>query len=216
MKGLFKKLSALLFPPRCMFCGRIIDDGFFCASCRSDLPECGEVKGGGEFFSGCAASFYYTGNVRRAVLAMKFYGKRGYAAGFGEFLAQTVTEHLDGKYDVITWVPISGKRLRKRGYDQARLIAEETAKILAVPVCRTLLKRRDTPAQSSLKGRERRAANVSGAYEAANAGSFRGKRILLIDDVCTTGATLSECSRVLLMAGAEDVVCAAAAAAKKR
>ena len=212
--SVLKRLTALLFPPKCMFCRSVIDEGYICGKCKNDLPVCGKVRGHGEFFSKCAAPLYYTGNVRRAMLAYKFNGKRAYAAGFAPLIAETVMEELSGEYDIMTWAPISARRLRKRGYDQARLLAEQTAEILDVPVMSTLKKVRHTKANSSLTGRESRAANVSSAYEVTDPEKVRGKRVLLVDDIVTTGATLSECARMLLMAGAEDVVCAAAAAAR--
>ena len=212
--SIVKRLTALLFPPKCMFCRSVTDEGYICAQCARDLPRCGRVHSHGEFFSKCVAPLYYTGNVRRAMLAYKFNGKRAYAAGFAALIAETVMAELTGAYDIITWAPVSAKRLRKRGYDQARLLAEKTAEILDVPVVSTLRKARHTRANSSLTGRESRAANVSAAYQVPDPALVRGKRVLLMDDIVTTGATLSECARMLLMAGAEDVVCAAAAAAR--
>lgn len=210
--GVFASLTALLFPPRCMFCRRIIDEGCICPACRDKLPRCGQVRGHGEFFSRCAAALYYVDNVRSALLMFKFRGRQGYAAGLGELMAETVREHLAGEYDLITWVPVSAKRLKKRGFDQSELLCRETAKRLGTDYVRALKKIRSTPANSTIKTPEGRAANVLGAFAVTDAGLVRGRRVLLIDDIYTTGATLSECSRMLLMAGAEDVVCCTAAA----
>ena len=99
-------------------------------------------------------------------------------------------------------------RLRKRGYSQSRLLAEECARLLGAETAPLLRKRRYRPPQSRKTGEAARAANVSGAFSAVHPERFAGKRVLLIDDVVTTGATLSECARVLLTAGAEEVVCA--------
>ena len=98
-----------------------------------------------------------------------------------------------------------------RGYDQVELICNEVGKELSVLPVRTLRKIRNTPPQSGIKDVSRRRANVLGAYTACDSAAIKGKRILLLDDVITTGATLSECSRVLLTAGACDVTCAAIA-----
>lgn len=144
---------------------------------------------------------------------MKFFGKSSYALGFAELLAETVQREIPGKYDVVTWVPVSEKRLRKRGYDQAELLAVRTAELLGMPSRSFLKKVRHTPAQSGFHGLARRRANISGAYEAVSPDTIKGQRILLIDDVFTTGATLSECSRVLQIAGAGNVICATAARA---
>ena len=214
MMGLWKKLTDLLFPPRCMFCRRVLDQGLICRDCAAKLERCGPVKGHGEFFSKCVAALYYAGDVRSALLRYKFNGRRAYAAGFAQLLAEVIRDEYPGQYDLITWAPISAKRLRERGYDQARLLAEQTAKLLDMEAVPTLRKTRHTKPNSSLKGREARNANVLGAYEALDPEAVRGRRVLLIDDIVTTGATLSECARMLLMAGAEDVICAGVAAAR--
>ena len=117
-------------------------------------------------------------------------------------------------FDLITWVPVSARRRRKRGYDQAELLARSVCAELGYkPVC--LLKQlRANPAQSGLRGEQRR-ANVLGAYGVCGKTDIHGKRILLIDDVFTTGATAEECARVLKTAGASSVHCGAVAAAQK-
>jgi predicted amidophosphoribosyltransferase len=116
-------------------------------------------------------------------------------------------------YDCISWVPVSKKRLRKRGYDQVELIAKVAAEALGLPLVSTLYKFRDTPPQSSIRDFAKRRANVLGAYKPIAPETVSGKRVLLLDDVVTTGATASECARVLLTAGAKDVSFAAVAAA---
>ena len=207
------RIASLLFPPRCMFCRRILDEGWICPSCREGLPRCGAIRGHGEFFSKCVAPLYYTGAVRSALLGFKFRGKRGRAVGLGELMAQTVREELAGEFDTVTWVPISARRLWARGFDQSELLCRETAGRLGVTPVRALRKIRHTAANSTVRTPEGRAANVLGAYEVTDPGLVRGRRVLLIDDIRTTGATLSECARTLLTAGAAEVVCAVAAAA---
>ncbi len=209
-------IKRLLFPPRCVICRKIIDRGCICPGCRDKLPLCGRVETKGEFFSKCCAPLYYTGGVREALLRYKFSGRRGYAPFFAQLMAKTVSENLSGEYDVAAWVPVSARRLHERGYDQAELLARTTAELLEVPVVRALKKIRHTKANSSIAGRSARSANILGAYEAVEPESFRGKRVLLIDDIFTTGATMAECARILLMAGAEDVVCCTAACAGEK
>lgn len=204
----FERISNLLFVPKCVFCGKVIENGMICRECQDGLPYChGKVKGG-DFYSACVSSLYYTGDVRNSMRRFKFYGKSYYAEEYAGLLADTIIRELSGEYDVITWVPVSAKRERERGYDQSKLIAEKTAKLLGDKPEKLLVKKRHTKAQSGLTGPEVRRANITGAYEAVNIELFMGKRVLLIDDIFTTGATFSECARTLLMAGAEDVVCA--------
>ena len=114
-------------------------------------------------------------------------------------------------FDMVTWAPLSKKRLRRRGYDQARLLAEAVAKELGLPGEGLLRKVRNTPPQSGIDTPEARRANVSGVYAAAEPNHAAGKCILLIDDIITTGATVSECARILLLSGAESVYAAALA-----
>ena len=122
-------------------------------------------------------------------------------------MAQCAAEHFAGEFDTVTWVPVSRKRLRRRGYDQAGLIAGEAAKLWDTRAVPLLKKTRDTPAQSKKDAAARR-ANVLGAFAPQNEERIKGSRILLIDDVRTTGATLGECAGVLRRAGAAEVVCA--------
>lgn len=108
------------------------------------------------------------------------------------------------KVDLVTAVPLAQLRRRSRGYDQAQLLATQMASFLALPYRGTLVRLRETKAQAKLS-REQRLLNVVGAFR-INADSVAGKRVLLVDDVYTTGATVKECSRVLLQAGAQSVV----------
>ena len=201
----------LLFPPKCVFCGRVLnkgDDGW-CDRCTESLPFAD--NGGrqdGEIYDFCVSPLYYRGPVRKSILRYKFRGMAAYADVYGRLLADCIREQPDIKYDIITWVPLSSKRERTRGYDQAMLLALATALELGDVAAETLIKPYDVQAQSELGGKEERSANISGAYVALDTEIIEGKRVLLIDDVVTTGSTLSECARVLLTAGAVKVMCA--------
>lgn len=152
--------------------------------------------------------------MRESIRRYKFNDQSGYAETYGTLTAQCVTDHLSGEYDFISWVPLSAKRLKKRGYDQAMLLANATAMNLNQTAVETLRKIRNTDAQSSIKDDSARRANVLGAYEVVDPEFVAGKRILLVDDVVTTGATLSECARVLRTSGAKDVLCVSLARAR--
>ena len=108
---------------------------------------------------------------------------------------------------------MSRRRLRKRGYDQARLLAEELSEILHLPAEKLLEKRVDTKPQSGTGSAEKRRANAAGVYACPDADKVRGKHILLVDDIVTTGATLCECAKVLRSAGAAEI-CGAAVASR--
>ena len=204
-------LLDLFFPPKCAFCGRVGVHGT-CVSCEKTLPRMETAPREGAGFGRCAAPLRYEGVVREAILRFKFRGARSAAEGFGALLARCVAEELGGAFDVVTWAPVSDKRRRQRGYDQAYLLARETARAWGVTPTALLRKRRDNPPQSGLGAPERR-GNVIGVYEAQNLETLKGARVLLIDDIITTGSTLAVCARVLRGAGAADVVCACLASA---
>lgn len=206
-----KKLKDLLYPRRCVFCEAFLDKTSFedvCPDCREKLPYTkNKAATRGEFFSDCLSPLYYTALAREAIHRFKFMRKPSYAGQMGRMIAYCILAAGVG-CDIVTWVPVSIRRLRKRGYCQAKLLAEVVAGCLGAE-CRPFLKKqRHTPPQSSLSGRAARKANVSGAFRTIHCGEIAGRKILLIDDVITTGATLSECTRMLLMAGAREVCCA--------
>lgn len=218
MSGPLGFVLDLLFPPKCVFCGKVLDAGEdgLCARCQRELPWLtdGEAELTGEFFSLCAASLRYQDKVRDSVRRYKFKGRRGYHKLYGRLVAQCVHDHLAGRYDLITWVPLSPQRKKERGYDQAFLLASAAALELGEVAVETLRKKRNTDPQSGLTEDAQRRANVLGAYTSVDPELVAGKRVLLIDDVVTTGSTLSECARMLRTMGAEDVVCAALARAR--
>lgn len=207
-------LLDLLYPPRCAFCHAFLETSRegVCAHCKTGLPFA--QNGGRQRFSfvrACVSPLTYEGDVRKSLLRYKFGGATGYAKVYGRLVANTVREELAGEYDFITWAPLSRKRLRARGYDQARLLARATAKEFGLPLTPTLVKQRNTQPQSGTGDAAKRRANIAGAYRMKKGADVTGKRILLMDDIVTTGATLSECARVLGKAGAEQVVCATVA-----
>jgi ComF family protein len=156
---------------------------------------------------------YYEGNVSEAILRFKFHGSAAYASAFGELVASCIYEQLMEEYDIISWVPVARDRYRKRGYDQTKLIAQEAAKHLGRELTPLLKKRRGIAPQSLQQAHDDRKVNVSGAFSVLKDAPVEGKRILLIDDIVTTGSTLSECSKCLLLAGADKVMCATLAMA---
>ena len=208
-----RDLLDFFFPRHCPFCGRIVGKELLCGACEKALPYCREVRTGS--FGRCAAPLYYEGAVRGAILAFKFKGKLEVLDCFGSLMAQTAAEAFSGEFDAVTWAPVSRKRLRQRGYDQARLLCASLCVDWHVEPQETLRKVRDNPAQSGMEDAAARRANVLGVYEAVKPADIAGKRFLLVDDILTTGATLGECVRVLKAAGAADVVCLTLAAVRE-
>ena len=213
-------LLDLLFPPRCAFCGQLLEaPGDVCGDCERALPR----RTGGDVLSfigergyPCAAALYYDRPASLGIKALKFGKKSWRARVFARYLAQAVRAALAGQFDEITYVPVSRRRRFRRGFDQARLLAEETARLLGSRAVPTLRKTRHNRAQSSIADPRLRAGNVRGAYAVPRPERVRGRRFLLIDDVCTTGSTLSAAADALLDAGAAGVVCAALAGGHRK
>lgn len=214
---LLKLLAQLLFPSKCILCGKVLgeDELDLCRTCRVDAPEYPQGKLKLQFIDSFAAVWYYDNDVRKSLIRYKFYRARHYALGYGRLLAMKVAEKNPDGFDLITWVPISFLRKLKRGYDQDEVLARAVASELGMEHVGLLKKIRHTKPQSRIKGAEKRRANVLGAYRCLDEEAVKGKRILLIDDILTTGATASECARILLTAGAEEVHCATVAVARK-
>ncbi len=210
-------LSDLLFPPKCVLCGKVLDQGEIdlCRSCRIEGPECPGGKQKLQFLDSWTSVWYYEGNVRRSLLRYKFYGKRNFAGAYGRLLAaKLLREHPEG-FDCLTWVPTGTIRKLARGYDQVALIAQAVGRELGLEPRKLLKKLRNNPPQSGIVGYAKRRANVLGIYRCVDEEIVKGKRILLLDDILTTGATAGECARVLLTAGGEEVHCGVVAAARK-
>ena len=201
------RILDFFFPTRCAFCGAILEesgDGV-CSACRKALPRAAETERKCDFVRAYTAPFYYEEPVRQGMLAYKFRNAPSRGKVFGRMIGEDLLRRgIDG-FDLISWVPLSAKRHRRRGYDQARLLAEAAAEALGTTAVPLLRKARDVSPQSRLRTPEERRANISGCYVVRSADAVRGKRILLIDDIITTGSTLSECARMLLTAGAVSV-----------
>jgi ComF family protein len=199
----------LLFPPKCVFC-RKLQKSRCCPECTKTYLGAAHCQEG-MYFSQCWVPLNYAGPVRDAILRFKFQDQREYAKIFGKILADCIREHLDGQFDLVTWVPVSAQRRKERGYDQAELLAQAVSRELGLLAVPTLEKTRHTPAQSTLHHREDRRENAWDAYRVTERAAVENRRILLIDDIITTGATLNASSRALLAADAKEVLAAALA-----
>ena len=205
----------LLFPPKCPFCSAVVDRASVCGACRKSLPwaEPAERTLPGDIR--CVSPLFYEDSVRDAILRFKFRGAAGSADAFGELIAECAAEWLSGQFDLVTWVPVSAKRCKERGYDQARLLAEAASSRWDTRPEPLLCKELDNPAQSGLADVADRRSNVLGVYAADRARAL-GRRVLLVDDIVTTGSTLGECARVLRDAGAETVICVTLAQTRQK
>lgn len=186
----------VIVPPLCERCGRPWPAPV--QTCRDCPPEGIDLA---------RSPFLYEGPIAAAIRGMKFGGWRALAPRLAAAIVAVLPEALPA--DAVCWVPLSPRRRRRRGFDQAEVLAGAVADLLALPAVRALHRRRDTAAQARLSGARRRSALV---------GAFRARRrappsVLLVDDVLTTGATAAACAAALRDGGAERVVVATAARA---
>ena len=215
----FQILLDLIYPPRCMFCHQFLAKGekAVCRSCRGSLKVL-EERERIQTLQGlalCTSLLRYEGSVRDAILRYKFHALSFYSKEFASMMAEYMTES-ELACDLITWVPLSRKRKRSRGYDQAGLLAKELAKRIEIPCTCLLVKKRNAAPQSGSGGREARKKNISNAYRLRKKTDFTGKTILLVDDIVTTGATLEECAAVLSAGGAACIKAATIARTDKK
>lgn len=220
-----KSIMELLFPPKCILCGRLLPESAadLCAECRRDAPyfpalaekESRKQKLTLRFLDSYTAVWYYEEKVRESILRYKFHKRIHLLPGLAAELTRRIALDYGSDFDMITWVPIHPIRRFFRTYDQSELLCRAVAENLGAVQMRTLRKVRYNRPQSSMEHSGRR-ANVMGVYRAVEPERYAGKRILLIDDVVTTGSTADECAMTLLSAGAGSVRLAVLAAAQKK
>lgn len=219
---------SLLYPNRCRACGTGIGwrDGFFCNPCMErvvpyDGPRCSVCgrhfpDGSGTdhachdcmksrpVYDAARAKLPYDGPVREAIRLYKYRQIRSLKTYLGGFVEDGARDWFSDS-DVVAAVPLHRKRLRDRGFNQSLFLAERAAQAVGAGLSLDGLARvRYTPPQVGM-GHAERKANVKGAFEVVRPAEFTGRKVLLVDDVFTTGATVNECARVLMKAGAASV-----------
>nr|WP_297283897.1 phosphoribosyltransferase family protein [uncultured Agathobaculum sp.] len=209
----------VLFAKRCVLCGELLPaagtgKAMLCSACASEVRQryrCTQtphVTGADD----AAAALYYTGKVRDAMQRFKFQHKQHYADWFAAQMLPLLTERLDiWQPDLITFMPIGWLRGRERGYNQAELLAKAVAEPLGLPCRATLRKRAFTPKQSEQKDAAARQKNAERALMPLANAEVRGKSLVLVDDIVTTGATAASAVRLLRKMGAVKVYVLAAA-----
>lgn len=222
MQNLITKLTAsaldLLFPLECFGCGK--EGDVLCPSCLAGVlrlvqPYCRLCAQPGRAnpcvscrespldVDAIRAPFLFDGAIQKAVHGLKYRNLRAAAPKLGELMGEFLTSaRIPG--DVLVPVPLPSSRLRQRGYNQAELLASEVSKTTGLQVDNRILARvRNTPTQVGTAGREERRRNVEGSFQ-ANPG-LKGASIIVVDDVATTGSTISACASALKSAGAASV-----------
>ncbi|TFG93389.1 MAG: ComF family protein [Syntrophobacterales bacterium] len=230
VKELVSGFADMLFPEQCPTCGTALFGGgdFFCSDCLSTVrfttpPQCTScgipfttTQGADHLCEECILSTppfsvarslgLYEGALLDAIHLFKYHGKISVGEDLGRMMAQASYASLAiGDYSLIIPVPLHPKRLRERGFNQSLVLARQVSKRCSIPLDFLALRRTlHTEAQVRLSGRQRR-INVRGAFEVTDRNRVEGKKIVLIDDVYTTGSTVAECSKVLMKSGAKEV-----------
>ena len=191
-------LLELLAPGRCPGCDGPSAGGAFCGACAPLIEPAERADPG----TPAAAAFVYAGPLADAIVRLKYAGRTEHVPVLGALLASAALGHA-GRVDRVLPVPLHPSRLRARGFNQSALLAAEVARVLGVPLdVRSLVRVRATPEQAGL-ARQARSHNLDGAF--AVRGPARADRVLVIDDVRTTGATLAAAAAALTASGCSAV-----------
>ncbi|MCR4945202.1 MAG: ComF family protein [Clostridium sp.] len=188
-KVIIKGVLELLYPKdnKCLICGSPAEG--ICVKCRNSIVRCEENE---------ESIGYYKGVLKQLILKFKF--EKDFNAG--DILVELLEEKIkafDNEY-ILTFIPVSSKTMKKRGFNQCEYLAREIAFRNNYKVINTLKKVRETKDQKTLSKKERK-ENLIGAFEIINKEDILGKKIILIDDVITTGATLREAKKMLKLSG---------------
>lgn len=221
VENIVENVEYWVFPPKCPYCKRLIVYGEpECYQCRREFPQypvISHIKGKNIIL---ISPFSYEDVVKDAVARYKYLRYKYSAKSFADMIIFAISKaysenpeifgkNYKGKFDFVTFVPLSNEKKMERGYDQSELLAYEVSKRLDIPCEKILIKNSNTREQHLF----REESIISEEYSALNIQKVKGKAILLIDDIITSGNTMNKCSTVLENAGADFVVCAAAAMA---
>src|SRR3990167_1043234 len=194
---IFNKIFAVLFPQKCLGCKK--ENEILCPDCllkinRPDTPHLNGIH---------IAANYQDLVLKKALWMLKYQGAKQLAKPLAELIRERIWKKLETENWLVVPVPLSKNKLRHRGYNQAELIARELSGNVRADV---LFKKFHTKSQVEVKNKEERLVNIIGSFEIKNPEKIKGKKIILIDDVYTTGATMREAKKILISAGVKKVV----------
>jgi len=218
MRRWVKAVLRMFFPRRCLYCDRVVDpDEVACRYCLPDIPymedpvcyRCGRPKSccicrsHRRHYDRCIAAVRYEDGAVRAVLALKKEDDADQIESMASEMVKALRKHADAAaFDAVTFVPMFKREELERGYNQSELLAKEIAQQIGIPFTRALRKLYDTRSQKTLHQSER-SGNLLGVFDCC--ADVREQKLLIVDDVITTGATLHECAKMLKIGGAQTV-----------
>jgi ComF family protein len=230
VRKIYTGVFSLVFPDECRICSNPLNEvsripvcrtcllkpeplaaEYSCVQCRAPFRSsfpldeqglCGLCRRGASGFDAAYSFGFYEGELRELIHLFKYGRVQTLAKPLGRLLAAALPR--DQEFDVIVPMPLHWRKRWQRGFNQSALLASEIARRTHIPVKKALRRIRFTTAQAGLTNAKRR-RNVSGAFRARRKPALDGKRVLLVDDVMTTGATAASCARALKMAGAKRV-----------
>lgn len=230
MKLIFRLPAFSLLPRRCAYCGKAVTaDVLMCTECKSKVSRiegeicknCGRekkicsCKKSANYYSSIAAPFYFEGVVRKGMHAFKFRKCPHNSEAYASEMAKTVAKRFENiSFDYITEVPMTKKRLKKRGYNQCALLSKGISDKMGIEYRGDILKKLyETGNQHGLNYYLRK-GNLTGVFDVVDPDEVKDKTILLCDDISTSGETLNECAKMLWLYGAKEIYCIAAALTK--
>ena len=233
---LLQRITALIYPHRCFICDKVVPyPETVCENCRPKLIRYSQIRGAvcdicglsvkqcvchaNRFYEKAVFPLFFETDTRKSLHRFKFQNRTDKAKPFAEAIKTVLEEReLLQEIDLLTFIPMGKKAKRRRGYNQAELLCAELQKATSIPMLPLLYKYCANATQHDLKNYMFRSGNVLGIYEPdpQYVDQIDGKRILLMDDILTSGATLNEAAKTLLIFGAESVYVAAAAAVPKK
>lgn len=207
VKYLLHCILTLIYPDRytCLICNQYSLNNCICRECNKKLEIINQdfrMKSGNESYR-CFSVFKYSGEVTDIIKKLKYGNKFSLVPFLGEYMTELIrSKNID--FDIITFVPMTSRRKKHRGFNQAQLLAEEVGKRINKPVDKILKKEKNTKDQIGLNDEERW-KNVSKCFQLNGNVDVKDKVILLIDDVITTGATTINCGEILKKHGAKEI-----------
>lgn len=227
--NIFNDFISLFYPRYCLACatGLVKGENLVCISCLQELPKTNfhlekenslKTKFYGKInieYALAYTRFVKLGKVQKLLHKIKYNGKQELGILFGKmYAAEMIKADLQQKFDVIIPIPLHPRKMKKRGYNQSDYFAEGLSEVLDLPWLKDVVIRIKQNETQTRKSRVLRWQNVENIFIVKNSYKIQGQRVLLVDDVITTGSTLESCAKTLLNAGARNISVAAIAVAE--